>query len=104
MSKFQRILMFIVIAVAFCVGVSGTPFAQTKESSDLKNFSCKDFMRYSGEDRDIAIGFLHGYLLGKKGTSQYSSEKLAAATDQFIDYCLDHPKAKALDTMAKFVK
>jgi hypothetical protein len=29
---------------------------------------------------------------------------MAEATDQFIEYCLDHPGAKALDAMRKFAK
>jgi hypothetical protein len=55
-------------------------------------------MRLSGNDRDIAIAFAHGYVLGKKGTTQYDVDALAQITDRFIDYCLDHPADKALQS------
>jgi len=99
MFKFQRIIMSIVVAavvVVFCVSNAGAFLAKTQ---DLNSFSCKDIMRESGGDRDISIGIIHGYLLGKKGTSTYKSEKLGEATDEFIETCLDNPKAMAIKTM-----
>jgi len=41
-------------------------------------------------------------VLGKKGTTQYEVDALAQVTDQFIDYCLDHPAAHALQSFEKF--
>jgi hypothetical protein len=71
---------------------------------DLGAFSCKDTMRLSGEDREIALALAHGYVLGKKGTTQYDVEVLAQITDQFIDYCLDHPTENALESFEKLAK
>ena len=64
---------------------------------DLKDKKCKDIMILSGEDREIAIALAHGYRLGKKNTTQYVPEVLGEATDNFMDYCLDHPGDNALD-------
>ena len=65
---------------------------------------CKDITRFSGEDRVIALGVLHGYYLGKKGATQYATNTLARASDEFIEYCLDNPRAKALEAFGKFAK
>ncbi len=65
---------------------------------------CKDITRFTGEDRLIALGVLHGYYLGKKGATQYVTATLARASDDFIEYCLDNPRAKALEAFAKFLK
>jgi hypothetical protein len=73
-------------------------------ASDQRDFaeqSCKDVMRLSGGDRDIALAFAHGYRLGKKGTTRYEIEALAQITDRFIDYCLDHPSENALQSFEK---
>ena len=78
--------------------------APAGQSGDLSSFSCKDLMRYDTPDRDIAISFIHGYLLGKKGTPQYAADALGKATDAFIEHCLDNPKDNALKVMAKFVE
>ena len=55
------------------------------------------------DDRDAAISFLHGYFLGKKGETDLDTEKLAEATDKFIEYCLDNPSKGALAAMGGFV-
>jgi HdeA/HdeB family protein len=58
-------------------------------------------MRQTGSDRDAAIGFIHGYLLGKAGSTTFNVEALEKQTDAFIDRCLDNPNEKALDAMMK---
>jgi hypothetical protein len=73
-------------------------------AKDLKNFACKDIMRLSGTDRDIALALVHGYMLGKKSTTQYVVEELGEITDNFIDYCLDHPADNALQAFEKVYK
>ncbi len=104
MSKTKYILRSIVIAVALCVVLSSVSLAQDKGPKDLNGYTCKDIMRMSGEHRSIAIAFLHGYFLGKKGSTAFDTQKMAEATDRFIEYSLDNPEAKALDAMGKFVK
>jgi len=75
-----------------------------KDVRDLGSSSCKEVMRLSGQDRDVALALAHGYVLGKKGTTKYEIEVLAQITDKFIDYCLDNPKANALDAFEKIAK
>jgi len=98
MFKLQSIIISIV-AMIFVLGSTGVVSAEADISKDLTNFICKDLMRTSGEDRDIALAFAHGYLLGKKGTTTYSPSKLGEATDEFIETCLDNPNANALKTL-----
>lgn len=75
-----------------------------KDVKDLRSSSCKEVMRLSGQDRDVAIALAHGYVLGKKGTTKYEIEALAQITDKFIDYCLENPKANALDAFERIAK
>lgn len=71
---------------------------------DLATFLCKDVMRLSGTDRDVALGFAHGYVLGKKGSTEYDVETLSQITSKFIDYCLDHPGENALQSFETLAK
>ena len=104
MSKSHRILAVAVTFSALCFG-GPTAFAgELSEPKDLKDSQCKDVMILSGEDREITIAFAHGYMLGKKNTTQYVPEELGKATDNFMDYCLDHPKDNALAVFEKFTK
>ena len=76
----------------------------SQNARDLRDNTCKDVMRLSGQDRDVALALAHGYVLGKKGTTKYEIDKLAAITDKFIDHCLDNPKENALAAFEKIAK
>ena len=74
------------------------------EKVSLGSYVCKDIMRLSGDERDIALSFMHGYYLGKKGATDYVAGVLGKASDDFMEYCLDHPNDNALEIMGKFLK
>lgn len=75
--------------------------AQGANSRSIEQYSCKDVMREHGNNRDVTIAFLHGYLLGKSGNPAFDLDALHKQTSNFIEYCLDHPAEKAVDAMAK---
>jgi hypothetical protein len=88
MLRFKPFITSVIVTVALCISMTNTLMAQDQTSRNMNNYSCKDIMRLAGSDRDIAISFLHGFILGKKGTNEFDTEKLAEATDQFIEHCL----------------
>ena len=77
---------------------------QSDKTDDLENFLCRDVMRMSGEDRVIATSVLHGYTLGKKGTTKYVVADLSKITDSFVEHCLNNPNDKALQAFTKLAK
>lgn len=95
----------IVVALLACI-VQISPPAAAQESRDrsVEQYLCKDIMRDAGGDRDVAIAFLHGFLLGKSGASKFNLDTLKKQTDAFVEYCLDHPSDKAVDVMTQFRK
>ncbi len=78
--------------------------AQDKGDRTIEQYSCKDVMRESGGNRDVAIAFLHGYLLGKAGGSRFNVETMRRQTDAFIERCLDNPSLKAVEAMGEIKK
>jgi HdeA/HdeB family len=82
----------------------GTAAAQTATDRAVELFTCKDVMREPNTSREVAIAFLHGYLLGKSGGSRFNVEMLERQTGAFIEQCLDNPKDNAADVMAKLKK
>ena len=103
MSKSHRILAAAITFTALCCNASNT-LAEPSKPRDLKDYQCKDLMILSGEDREIAFALVHGYRLGKKNTTQFEAAVLAEATDNIMDYCLDHPADNALVTFEMFTK
>ena len=89
------------VLVALTTSLIVPAAAQEGSSRTVEQYTCKEVMREAGSSRDAAIAFLHGFLLGKSGQSNFDLETLTKQTDAFIDLCLDHPNDKALDTMSK---
>jgi hypothetical protein len=87
------------VAFAMAVGLATGASAQDGTMRQISDYTCKDVMRDSGEGRDIAIAFMHGYLLGKTGAAEFDLEVLTKQSDAFIEYCLDNPASPAMDAM-----
>ena len=79
----------------------GPASAQDAKDRSIEQYLCKDVVRESGVDRDVAIAFLHGFLLGKSGSAKFNLDALHKQSSDFIERCLDNPGERALDAMAK---
>jgi len=100
--KTTRTLMIGIGAAVLLAGIPSIPAsAQQAETRSIEQYTCKDVMREHGSDRDVAIAFLHGFLLGKSGNSTFERAGLHRQTKAFIERCLDNPNEKAVDAMAK---
>jgi hypothetical protein len=90
-------------AASVFVGALGVIAASAQDVADrtVEQYTCKDILREGGANRDVAIAFLHGYLLGKSGSSKFNIGAMTKQTDEFIDRCLDNPAGKAVDVMTK---
>ena len=101
-STYNRLFGAAIMSAAMVITAAG--HAQETGDRTIEQFACKDVMRDSGSNRDVAIAFLHGYLLGKSGRSKFNLDTLRKQSDLFIDRCLDNPNEKAADAMAKVKK
>ena len=95
MYQSRHMLAITFTVTALCTSGYAAFAGELSETRDLKDNKCRDIMILSGEDREIAIAFAHGYVLGKKNTTQFVPDELGKVTDSFMDYCLDHPKENA---------
>ncbi len=89
------------VFIAFAMLGFGWPAAQAANARAIDQYTCKDVMREHGDNRDVTIAFLHGFLLGKSGSATFDIDALHKQTSDFIEYCLDNPSAKAVDAMSK---
>ena len=63
-----RICVIILAAAAILGSVMGSATAQDNGDRTIDQFTCKDILRENGAPREVAVAFLHGYLLGKGAT------------------------------------
>jgi hypothetical protein len=96
----SRCLRTAAVGAALLAGLAPSD-AQDGKDRAVEQYECKDVMRESGRDRDVAIAFLHGYLLGKSGTSKFNLDAVHRQTEAFIERCLLNPSEKAVDAMQK---
>ena len=104
MSKSFRRLLTATATFALLFAAAAAPAEEPSTPKDLNEYLCKDVMRLSGSDREVSLALVHGYRLGKMGTTQLDVDVLSNLTDRFIDYCLDNPNDKALATFEKLGK
>jgi len=100
----KSIISTFVVSSVLALGLTGVASANEAGAKNINDYLCKDILRSSGGDRDIALAFMHGYLLAKSGKDAVHRDKLSKASDDFIEACLDNPKGKAVDTLAKQLK
>jgi HdeA/HdeB family len=86
-------------AVLACLAMLTPASAQDSGDRTVDQYQCRDVMRDSGTNRDVAIAFLHGFILGKSGRVQFNLDDLHKQTDAFIEHCLSNPSEKAVDAM-----
>ena len=96
----------LVAAIGLILALAGTATSQAQTNTDrrIEQYECRDIMRDSGVNRDVAIAFLHGYLLGKSGSADFNLDKIKQQTDAFIERCLSNPTEKAVDAMTTVKK
>ena len=90
-------------AAVLLAGATVPISAQDSKDRAVEQYSCKDIMRESGANRDVAIAFLRGFLLGKSGSTKFNLDVLHKQSDDFIEHCLSNPNEKAMDAMAKVI-
>jgi HdeA/HdeB family len=88
------------LAVVIFVSLATAGLCQEQKDRAVEDYLCRDVMRDSGANRDVAIAFLHGFLLGKSGSSRFNPAVVKAQTDAFVERCLSNPDEKATEAMS----
>jgi HdeA/HdeB family len=100
MGRAHTTITNVVAAFVVALGLSPAAAQDTKERT-VEQYMCKDIMRESGTNRDVAIAFLHGFLLGESGSTKFNIDALHKRSADFIERCLDNPNERAIDAMSK---
>lgn len=80
----MRCVETVLLAAALAAPLS-LPASAEEPQRSVDQYTCKDIMREAGSNRDVAIAFLHGYLLGKSGGKTFDVLTLTKQTDAFVE-------------------
>ena len=96
--------MFILRAVAAVslVASAMTPNGAIAHEVDnivlqMEEFTCRDMLVRSGFERDFTVAYMHGFMSGKLNETTFDANKLTAATDSVLDYCISNPDAAIME-------
>ena len=78
------------------VGAQGQPAVGAARAPALDELDCRTLLRLSGDERGYTIVYMHGYVSGRKGLTQFPAQDLAEATDRVVEQCIDKPGDKLL--------
>ncbi|MEM7463012.1 MAG: HdeA/HdeB family chaperone [Pseudomonadota bacterium] len=87
------------LAFVLCCALAPVSALAQRDERDLDNIECREIMILSGLDRDTAIAFMHGYLVGQSDETTFQLSRLTEATEIFLDDCLDKPDTNAVSVM-----
>ena len=104
MERKQSVVNKLVIGLMLMLGLIGIASANEEDGRNVNDILCKDVLRTSGNDRDIAMAFMHGYLMGQSGENMIHRAKLYKASDDFIEACLNDTSSKAITMLKKQIK
>ena len=101
----KNMVIFLVIGIA----LAALPGWAEEERSvdkvvDINTLACKEVIGGSDRDREIALGFYHGYMAGKKKSNTINLIAMSDISDKVKDYCLSNPNHTIMEAFIKFSK
>lgn len=52
----------------------------------------------------VALGVMHGHALGRKGATSFGPDGANKLSNDFVEYCLGNPRARALESFEKLAQ
>jgi hypothetical protein len=97
-------ILFISVFFSLPMAAWAEEKSEAPDMADVNDYTCRDILLANGDERDLAIMFIQGFYVGKSGKTSFDRNKLAEATDTFLDLCIDKPDGKVMATMEKALK
>lgn len=66
----------------------------------VATLTCRDLLQASGQQRDLLLALMHGYVAGKKGLQSVDTVDMSFATDRVVDHCIEAPSDRLLAAFA----
>jgi hypothetical protein len=96
MLKRLHMIGLFAAALALTGGVASAQDSAVADTLQIDQYSCRDLLELSGDERDFVLVFMHGFMSGKLGELTFDTMKLADATDEVVSACIDNPDGMLL--------
>ena len=71
------------------------------ETVDIGQISCREMLKMEGEERDLTLIFIHGFVSGENAAPELDELELSDATETILDTCIDNPSESVLSVFHK---
>jgi len=71
------------------------------ETVNIEQISCREMLKMEGEERDLTLIFMHGFVSGEKAAPELDETELSDATETILDTCIDNPGDSVLSVFHK---
>lgn len=69
---------------------------QGPEKIVIAEFSCRDLLALSDEEREFGLLYYNGYIDGKSSATEMNDDLKGVLSDKVLNACLDDPKMAVL--------
>lgn len=66
---------------------------------DINEISCREMLKMDGDEQELTMVFVHGYVSGKSAMTQVDGPALRAASEEIADACIDGPEKSLLSVV-----
>jgi hypothetical protein len=80
MKKYALVALLTMLLATILPGAMIMADQHEAAIEDVENYTCKQIMILDGHDRETAISFLHGYLIGKASSSKFNPDQKGEQT------------------------
>lgn len=79
------------LLLAASIGAPGTAPADEGLKVQIPDITCREMLKMDGEEQQLTLVFLHGFMSGKAGMTEVDGPALMEATETIKDRCIDAP-------------
>jgi hypothetical protein len=98
----------VLAAGAVCLAALGSTAPALAQDAPEKiviaEFSCRDLLALSDEEREFGLLYYTGYIDGKSGAAEMNDDKKGDLSDKVLNACLDDPKTTVLAAFEAVMK
>ena len=100
--EWKKLILVLAIGIALASAPAWAEEGKADDNMlDIEAMTCKQLMSGDDLDREVGLGFFHGYFDGKKGVKVVDLPKASAVSTFVRDYCLSNPASTLMEAFVK---
>lgn len=74
------------------------------DTINIEEISCREMLTMDGEQRDLTLLFMHGFVSGENAAVELDESELSETNEAILETCVDNPSDSVLSVFHKVGK